>query len=75
MPSQKDKRDAYTEFDLLDEHHVDVQKILLDDGDTTKLFGIKTYESNASVGHSQWCECNSQHFEFNSNRNRGHRGS
>ena len=56
MPSQKDKRDAYTEFDLLDEHHVDVQKILLDDGDTTKLFGIKTYESNASVSHSQWCE-------------------
>ena len=46
----------YTEFDLIDEHHFNVQKIMLDDADTTKLIGAIRYESTASVGQSQWYE-------------------
>ena len=57
MCSQTNKdEDNYTEFDLIDEHHFNVQKIMLDDVDTTKLIGAIRYESTASVGHSQWYE-------------------
>ena len=56
MLSQTGNKANYTEFDLIDEHHFNVQKIMLDDGDTTKLIGAIRYESTASVGHSQWYE-------------------
>ena len=50
--SDSNKKDEYSEFELLAEHHINVQKISLANGE--KLNGPLRHESTASIGHSQW---------------------
>ena len=50
--SDSNNKDEYSEFDLLAEHHINVQKISLANGE--KLNGPLHHESIASIGHSQW---------------------